>query len=88
MGAVGLDPAKYGAHSLRIGGATAMDFEGVGAADIKAAGVWSSDAYLRYVRETQKAIRNVQMLCNSNVDDLVTAEFLGVDAALDDEDFE
>jgi hypothetical protein len=40
------------------------------------------------MRETQKAIRNVQMLCNSNVDDLVTAEFLGVDAALDDEDFE
>ena len=46
MTAAGRDGSKYGAHSCRIGGGTAMDFEHAPPETIKAAGAWSSEAYL------------------------------------------
>ena len=50
MAAIGLDPALYGAHSLRIGGATAALAAGVPPSLIRLMGRWSSDVYLLYCR--------------------------------------
>ena len=50
MVAVGWDPELYGAHSLRIGGATVLF---AGRADpmvIRTMGRWPSDCYRLYVR--------------------------------------
>ena len=55
MGQVGCDPARFGAHSLRIGGATAALAAGVDAAVIKVLGRWSSDVYLIYTRLNREA---------------------------------
>ena len=45
-----LDPRKFGAHSLRIGGATAALSAGLSPAAIRAAGRWASDVYILYTR--------------------------------------
>ena len=58
MGAAGLDPARFGAHSLRIGGATAALAAGVPPALIRLMGRWSSDIYEIYCRmSTQAAVQ-------------------------------
>ena len=48
--ALGLDPELYGAHSLRIGGATALFAAGADPIHIRTMGRWSSDCYRLYVR--------------------------------------
>ena len=48
--AAGLDPTRYGAHSLRIGGATAALAAGVSPSLIRLLGRWSSDVYEIYTR--------------------------------------
>ena len=50
MAAAGRDPDKYGAHSLRIGGATAALAAGVPPSLIRLMGRWSSDIYEIYCR--------------------------------------
>lgn len=50
MAAVGLDPDRFGAHSLRIGGATAALAAGVSPQLIRLMGRWSSDVYEIYCR--------------------------------------
>ena len=50
MVAVGWDPELYGAHSLRIGGATALFAGGADPMVIRPMGRWSSDCYRLYVR--------------------------------------
>ena len=55
MKAVGRDPRDYGAHSLRIGGATAAMAAGVDPAIIKVLGRWSSDIYMIYMRMNSEA---------------------------------
>ena len=45
-----LDHRKFGAHSLRIGGATAALAAGLSPAAIRAAGRWASDVYILYTR--------------------------------------
>lgn len=50
MEAVGEDPRCYGAHSLRIGAATAALAAGVAPQQIRALGRWSSDVYEIYCR--------------------------------------
>ena len=47
---VGQDPAHFGAHSLRIGGATALFAAGADPTVIRTMGRWSSDCYRLYVR--------------------------------------
>ena len=47
MEAAGCDPMRYGAHSLRIGGATAALAAGVTPQLIRLMGRWSSDIYCR-----------------------------------------
>ena len=79
MQAAGRPASAIGTHSLRIGGATARAFVGGDERDIKESGVWSSDAYLRYVR-TRKAqlLRLAQAACSADVDDLEN-EFLAIE---------
>jgi hypothetical protein len=50
MGAAGRDPGRFGAHSLRIGGATAAFAAGVSPSLIRLMGRWSSDIYEIYCR--------------------------------------
>jgi hypothetical protein len=50
MRAAGRDPAVYGGHSLRIGGATAAHAAGVPPSLIRLMGRWSSDIYEIYCR--------------------------------------
>jgi hypothetical protein len=50
MGCLGLSEALFGAHSLRIGGATAALQAGVSPSLIRLLGRWSSDVYEIYTR--------------------------------------
>ena len=50
MAAAGLNPDRFGAHSLRIGGATALFAAGADPTVIRTMGRWSSDIYRLYVR--------------------------------------
>ena len=50
VAAIGLDPEMFGAHSLRIGGATALFAAGADPIHIRTMGRWSSDCYRLYVR--------------------------------------
>ena len=59
MAAAGRDPALYGAHSLRIGGATAALAAGVPPALIRIMGRWSSDVYEIYCRMSEEAALGV-----------------------------
>ena len=55
MSNLGLDPARFGAHSLRIGGATAAAAAGVPPSVIRVMGRWNSDIYEIYTRLTKQA---------------------------------
>ena len=48
--AIGEDPTQFGAHSLRIGGATALFAAGADPIHIRTMGRWSSDCWRLYVR--------------------------------------
>ena len=79
MEAVGRDPARYGAHSLRIGGATCMGFLGAPPEAIKAAGRWRSEVYLRYVRESAGAALSHRLgIAGAEPDDF-QADFVEID---------
>ena len=88
MVAIGRDGTVYGAHSLRIGGATALAFLGVPGEQIQAAGRWHSGAYLAYLRQTRgRALRNLTLVASAETDDM-EADFVAVDAHGFDEDDE
>ena len=53
--AVGEDPRRYGAQSLRIGGASAALAAHVPANVIRALGRWDSDVYEVYTRASREA---------------------------------
>ena len=80
MSGLGLNKSNYGAHSLRIGGASAVF--AAGCCDptvIKTLGRWSSDAYLLYVRQNRhKAYEAAQAACDTPLDDLAQ-EFVAID---------
>ena len=59
MERIGLDPRRFGAHSLRIGGATAALAAGLSPAQIRAAGRWGSDVYQIYTRMSPQAAINL-----------------------------
>jgi len=86
---IGRDGSTYGAHSLRIGGATAMAFCQASAEVIKDVGRWNSDAYLRYIRECRGDYMSyMTRICSADVDDM-EADHLDLDAHdLDDSDYE
>ena len=69
MSSVGLDPARFGAHSLRIGGATAALAAGVPPALIRIMGRWSSDVYEIYCRMSlQSAVGVGRAISSATVD--------------------
>ena len=55
----GRDASLYGAHSLRIGGATAALAAGVAPSLIRLMGRWSSDVYEIYTRMSLQAALQV-----------------------------
>ena len=59
MEAAGRDPRRFGAHSLRIGGATAALAAGVQPQLIRLMGRWSSDIYEIYCRMSVEAALGV-----------------------------
>jgi hypothetical protein len=67
MGLLGLDHRRFGAHSLRIGGATAALAGNVSPSAIRAAGRWSSDVYIIYTRATRQAAVSVSMVIGSTL---------------------
>ena len=85
---IGRDGGAYGAHSLRISGATAMAFCQASAEVIKDVGRWNSDAYLRYIRECRgEHMSYMTRICSADVDDM-EADHLDLDARdLDDSDY-
>ena len=50
MSSIGENPAQFGTHSYRIGGATALFAQGADPTVIRTMGRWSSDIYKLYVR--------------------------------------
>lgn len=55
MALIGRNPADYGEHSGRRGGATAASEAGVSWLDLKRFGQWASDSSAqRYIEETDK----------------------------------
>ena len=76
MQSLGLDPARFGAHSLRIGGATAAAAAGVPPAAIRCCGRWASDVYEIYCRLTKQAAARMTVLIGSTpFEDLERGEF-------------
>ena len=65
MAACGLDPARFGAHSLRIGGATAALAAGLSPAAIRAAGRWGSDIWAVYTRNTRETAFSLSSVVGS-----------------------
>ena len=65
MASIGLDPARFGAHSLRIGGATAALAAGLSPAAIRAAGRWASDVYMLNTRCNMKASQRLATVIGS-----------------------
>jgi hypothetical protein len=76
MSSLGLDPARFGAHSLRIGGATAAAAAGVPPSVIRVMGRWNSDIFEIYTRLTQQAAARMTGVIGSTAfDDLERGAF-------------
>ena len=65
MKAIGLGPVHFGAHSLRIGGATAALSAGIDPAVIRCMGRWASDVYEIYMRGTREVATQMSSLIAS-----------------------
>ena len=80
MASLGLDERRFGAHSLRIGGATAGLAAGLSPAALRAAGRWSSDVYQLYARASAQALQLIATVVGSTpFEDLERSEFLNGD---------
>ena len=76
MERLGLDPSRFSAHSLRIGGATAAAAAGVEPSVIRCCGRWNSDIFEIYTRLTQQtAARMTRVIGSTAFDDLERGEF-------------
>ena len=80
MASVDLDPAQFGAHSYRIGGATALFAAGADPTIIRTMGRWSSDCYRLYVRACFQQTLEWYRVCGSQEVHDVAAEFEEVDS--------
>ena len=69
MAKIGLDPKRFGAHSLRIGGATAALAAGVSPAQIRLLGRWSSDVAELYMQMTQQSAGDFSTIVGSTAFD-------------------
>jgi hypothetical protein len=83
MSLLGLPAARYGAHSLRIGGATAGLAAGVSELALRTAGRWSSDCYLLYARASrQSAARLTMVIGSTEFSDLAREQFIDEELTL------
>ena len=74
MQAAGEDPLEFGAHSLRIGGATALFAAGADPIHIRTMGRWSSDCWRLYVRACfQQTMQWTQLMGSQEVHDVLPA---------------
>jgi hypothetical protein len=65
MRAAGQDPSRFGAHSLRIGGATAALAADVSPSLIRLMGRWASDIYEIYTRVSREAVVRMSVMVAS-----------------------
>ena len=80
MTAIGEDPAEFGTHSYRIGGATALFAAGADPTVIRTMGRWSSDCYRLYVRACyEQSLSWTRRAGSQRVTDVAGAEFDEVD---------
>ena len=83
MESIGLDPGCFGAHSLRIGGATAALAAGVHPSVIRITGRWSSDVWQIYARLSKQSALGVSMVIGSMpFDDCERGEFMSEELEL------
>lgn len=68
VGKAGMDAKKYGTHSGRRGGATALARAGASAGEIKAFGGWKSDTFKRYIQEMPDEKKNAALLLKKAAD--------------------
>ena len=73
------DPAQFGTHSYRIGGATSLFAAGADPIIIRTMGRWSSDCYRLYVRACFNTTLDWTARCGSQIVDDVAGEFEEVD---------
>jgi len=66
----GLPTARYGTHSLRIGGATALLHAGVHIDIIKRWGRWVSDSFQRYLWEAEEDAKDLSNMMASDTSTL------------------
>ena len=77
MSMLGLDPAKFGAHSLRIGGATAGLAGKLSEHTLRAAGRWQGDAMSLYTRASKEAMMSIATIVGSTAfEDIERGEFV------------
>lgn len=77
MSSVGRDPRFFGAHSLRIGGATAGLAGRLSEQTLPAAGRWQSDAADLYARASKEAMMDVAKVVGSTTfEDLERGSFM------------
>ena len=77
MSMIGLDPAKFGAHSLRIGGATAGLAGKLSEHTLRAAGRWQGDAMSLYTRASKEAMMSIATIVGSTAfEDIERGEFV------------
>ena len=80
IGALGRDASVFGAHSLRIGGATAMAWLGAPPEAVMHSGRWRSDAYMAYIRQCRaQAETYVARIASADTDDY-QSDFVDIDA--------
>ena len=65
MASLRLDPARFGAHSLRIGGATAALAAGVQPSTIRLLGRWASDVSDVYMRVSRQSASHLSQVVGS-----------------------
>ena len=83
MGRLGRDPARFGAHSLRIGGATAALAAGVHPSVIRITGRWMSEVWMIYARLSKQAALQVSAVVGSTpFEDLERGEFVSEELEL------
>ena len=76
---IGLNPAEFGTHSFRIGGATALFAAGANDTIIRTMGRWSSDIFRLYVRACYEQCVNWSRHAGSADVSSISADFDEVD---------
>lgn len=79
VSSIGLNPAEYGTHSLRIGGASALFAAGANDTVIRTMGRWSSDIHRLYVRACYEQCLDWTRRCGSASSTSIAADIDEVD---------